>query len=119
MDVVVGTMDGNPASMSPPCPQRPDVVLVTGGTGLVGRALQAVVTENPCFEEDWVFAGSRDADLTSYTSAAQLFDNVQPTRVLHLAARVGGLYANVNDNVGFWRQNIAMQVMSGRQRPKQ
>ena len=99
--------------MSLPC-QRRHVVLVTGGTGLVGRALQAVVSDTALVDEDWVFAGSRDADLTLYTSAAQLFDKVQPTHVLHLAARVGGLYANANDNVGFWRQNIAMQVTSGR-----
>ena len=33
-----------------------------------------------------------------------------PTHVLHLAAKVGGLYYNSTDNVGFWRDNIAMQA---------
>ena len=89
-----------------------EVILVTGGTGLVGSALKEVV-EQQCtpVKEHWVFASSKDADLTSLQSTEQLFDRVQPTQVLHLAARVGGLYANSKDNVGFFRQNMAMQVL--------
>lgn len=86
-------------------------ILVTGGTGLVGKAIQEVVSEaqgGP--SETWVFAGSGDADLTKLESASALFEKIRPTHVLHLAAKVGGLYANSSDNVGFWRQNIAMQV---------
>ncbi|DBB13162.1 TPA: GDP-L-fucose synthase [Trebouxia sp. C0006] len=87
------------------------IVLVTGGTGLVGRAVQEVVMrESGHDDEIWVFAGSNDGDLTSRQAAATLFAKVQPTHVLHLAAKVGGLYANANDNVGFWRQNMAIQV---------
>jgi len=88
------------------------VVLVTGGTGLVGRAVQEVVGEQAGHkDETWVFAGSNDGDLTSRQAAAALFARVQPTHVLHLAAKVGGLYANSSDNVGFWRQNMAIQVL--------
>lgn len=86
-------------------------ILVTGGTGLVGKAIQEILSEaegEP--SETWVFAGSGDADLTKLESANALFEKIQPTHVLHLAAKVGGLYANSSDNVGFWRQNIAMQV---------
>lgn len=39
-------------------------VLVTGGTGLVGKALQAVIKEEQPSNEEWFFAGSKDADLT-------------------------------------------------------
>ena len=38
-------------------------VLVTGGTGLVGRALEAVVTEDPKSNEKWIFLSSKDGDL--------------------------------------------------------
>jgi GDP-L-fucose synthase len=39
-------------------------VLVTGGTGLVGRAIEDVIkAENPQ-DEVWIFCGSKDADLT-------------------------------------------------------
>lgn len=87
------------------------VVLVTGGTGLVGRAVQEIFAEQAGHEGDsWVFAGSNDGDLTSRQAAAALFASVQPTYVLHLAAKVGGLYANSSDKVGFWLQNMAIQV---------
>ena len=86
-------------------------VLVTGGTGLVGKAVQDLVESSPELErQQWYFAGSKDGDLTCRQSTAALFARVQPTHVLHLAAKVGGLYANFKDNVGFWTQNMAMQV---------
>lgn len=39
-------------------------VLVTGGTGLVGKALEAVIKQENPTNEEWFFAGSKDADLT-------------------------------------------------------
>lgn len=41
-------------------------VLVTGGSGLVGRAIEAVLqtTEYKTSDEEWYFASSKDADLT-------------------------------------------------------
>lgn len=39
-------------------------VLVTGGTGLVGKALQDVIKNEQPSDEEWFFAGSKDADLT-------------------------------------------------------
>jgi GDP-L-fucose synthase len=40
------------------------VILVTGGTGLVGRAIQTIVQrEKKEEEEEWIFLGSKDADL--------------------------------------------------------
>lgn len=38
-------------------------VLVTGGTGLVGRAIEKVVKEQNRTDEEWIFIGSKDADL--------------------------------------------------------
>lgn len=41
-------------------------VLVTGGSGLVGRAIQQVVKDEGASREgeEWIFLSSRDADLT-------------------------------------------------------
>lgn len=40
-------------------------ILVTGGSGLVGKAIQQIVnTENKSDEEEWIFVNSKDADLT-------------------------------------------------------
>ncbi len=38
-------------------------VMVTGGSGLVGRAIQEVVTSDPLPGEEWVFLSSKDGDL--------------------------------------------------------
>jgi len=39
------------------------VVLVTGGTGLVGKGIEIFLASNPRPNERWVFLGSKDADL--------------------------------------------------------
>ena len=76
-------------------PLEKEVVLVTGGTGLVGRAIQDVIAQDPPKGETWVFVGSKDADLTSYEETKAVFERVKPTQVIHLAAFVGGLFANM------------------------
>jgi GDP-L-fucose synthase len=38
-------------------------VLVTGGSGLVGKAIESVVASEAPRDENWVFASSRDGDL--------------------------------------------------------
>jgi GDP-L-fucose synthase len=82
------------------------VVLVTGGTGLVGKAIETVVTENPSPDEIWFFASSKDADLRDRESARRLFERVNPTHVIHLAAMVGGLFRNLKYKVEFYRENV-------------
>ncbi len=43
--------------------ETPIVVLVTGGSGLVGKAIEAVISEEHASNERWIFASSRDGDL--------------------------------------------------------
>lgn len=85
------------------------VVLVTGGTGLVGRAIEDVVlarnSRTPS-NVQWHFAGSTDADLRDLAQAKALFAHVQPTHVVHLAALVGGLFKNMSRKVDFFRENM-------------
>ncbi|KAH8401582.1 hypothetical protein KR009_006723 [Drosophila setifemur] len=81
-------------------------VLVTGGTGLVGKALEAVIKEQAPADEQWYFAGSKDADLTNLPATQALFQREQPTHVIHLAAMVGGLFHNMNNNLDFLRNNL-------------
>lgn len=83
-------------------------VLVTGGSGMVGQAIKDVVASGPRNEDQWTFAGSRDADLRDAQQTAALFDRVQPTHVIHLAAFVGGLFKNMEHKVEFWNYNVAM-----------
>ena len=65
------------------------VILVTGGTGLVGKGIQAMVErEEKREDETWIFLSSKDANLLSEEETKALFDKYKPTHVIHLAALV-------------------------------
>jgi GDP-L-fucose synthase len=86
------------------------VILVTGASGLVGMAVReqaGLQRLDACAK--WFFASSKDADLTDHGSTKCLFERLRPTHVLHLAAHVGGLFANMKYQVEFWRNNTLMQ----------
>lgn len=82
------------------------VILVTGGTGLVGKAIEAVVAAEARADEKWVFLGSRDGDLTKMDQTRAIFELHRPTHVIHLAAKVGGLFKNLKYKVEMWKDNI-------------
>mmetsp|Transcript_17633 Transcript_17633/g.45565 ORF Transcript_17633/g.45565 Transcript_17633/m.45565 type:complete len:225 (+) Transcript_17633:3-677(+) len=87
------------------------VVLVTGGTGLVGKAIEKVVREEgkaAAHGEKWVFLSSKDGDLRDRRQVHAIFERHRPTHVIHLAALVGGLFKNMKYKVEFWRDNVAM-----------
>ena len=50
----------------------------------------------------------QDGDLADSKKVEELFERVKPAYVIHLAAKVGGLFANMNDKVGFFEENLAM-----------
>lgn len=92
------------------------VVLVTGGSGLVGRAVQAMSAADSLPNEKWVFVGSKDGDLRwvqimhrflfcsltfnrNMDATKAIFAKHKPTHVLHLAAFVGGLFRNLKYKV--------------------
>jgi len=89
------------------------VILVTGGTGLVGKAIEHVIKtepENSRFgkkpDETWVFASSKEGDLRDPEQTRKLFEKYKPTHVIHLAALVGGLFKNMKYKLTFLRDNI-------------
>ncbi|EFN75466.1 probable GDP-L-fucose synthase [Harpegnathos saltator] len=84
------------------------VVLVTGGTGLVGKAIQNVIACDKGEDEKWIFIGSKDADLCDKEDTRRLFAEHRPTHVIHLAAMVGGLFHNLSHNLDFLLNNIHM-----------
>lgn len=89
-------------------PGDPKVVLVTGGRGLVGTALQKVVAEESPVDETWIFLSSKDGDLTDAAATKAIFAKHNPTHVIHLAAMVGGLFKNLKFNLDFFRNNMLM-----------
>ena len=81
-------------------------VLVTGGTGLVGRGIEFAAKQDNRDDEEWVFLSSKDCDLTSMEQTRKLFEAHKPTHVIHLAAMVGGLFSNLRQNAEFFRVNM-------------
>ena len=77
-------------------------ILVTGGSGLVGRGLQSIVNK---YNHQFVFVGSKDCDLLILNHVQQLFEKEKPKFVIHLAACVGGLFKNMNYKVDMYEKN--------------
>ncbi|MCE2645184.1 MAG: NAD-dependent epimerase/dehydratase family protein [Burkholderiaceae bacterium] len=67
-------------------------ILVTGGTGLVGRALAALLAREGY--ANVVGVGSRDFDLRSDAEVARMYRDTRPDYVFHLAAKVYGIGGN-------------------------
>lgn len=76
------------------------MILITGGSGLVGYSLRKIF-EN----EDVRFLNSKDCDLRDARMVDFLFMIMKPVKVIHLAARVGGVYANLDNNLEFLLDN--------------
>lgn len=81
-------------------------VLVTGGTGLYGKAIETVIKNDAdAKDEHWVFLSSKDGNLVDRKAVEEIFAKHKPTHVIHLAAKVGGLFHNMRKKVDFYRDN--------------
>ena len=82
-------------------------ILVTGGTGLVGFGLQQI---NEYYDDEFIFIGSKDCDLTQLSETREIFNKYQPDYVIHLAAYVGGLFKNMNFKVDMYEKNTLINL---------
>jgi GDP-L-fucose synthase len=80
-------------------------VLVTGGGGFLGSHVVEKFQEAGI--EPFV-ARHRDYDLSVADDAARLFADAKPDLVLHLAAEVGGIGANMANPGRYWYANLTM-----------
>ena len=84
----------------------PGTIIVTGGSGLVGSGIRLAL-ENEEYHlkrdnEKWIFLSSKDVNLENASETLSFFEKTKPTHVIHLAAKVGGLFANMSDNLEFF-----------------
>ena len=82
-------------------------ILITGGSGLVGKAIQDISNN---YNYKFIFISSKDYDLTNYNETYNMFNKYKPDYVIHLAAHVGGLYKNINNKVEMFENNIQINT---------
>lgn len=82
-------------------------VLLTGGTGMLGGTLQRLA---PQIAPDAVLLAPSRADLplTDRDAVAAWLRANPVDAVIHAAAKVGGIQANIDDPVGFLTENLRM-----------
>jgi len=80
-----------------------DRVLITGGSGLVGSAMRSVFP-------DAIYVSSLDYNLMHEMDVIKMFSDTNPTHVIHLAGRVGGVLVNSLYPVEFYEENILMNT---------
>ena len=80
-------------------------LLLTGGSGLVGRNIQNHYASN---KWNIIAPSSNDLNLMDYASVKSFFNECKPDIVLHCAGRVGGISANIEEPVAFLDSNIVI-----------
>lgn len=84
------------------------IILVTGGTGLVGSAIQSISNLYPQYT--FVFVSSKQCDLTNWEQTIKYFEETKPDYIIHLAAMVGGLFKNMKLKVDMLESNLAINT---------
>jgi GDP-L-fucose synthase len=79
-------------------------ILVTGGTGLVGKSLKNILP-------DAIYLSSKDCNLTSKKEIDNLLYSYEPDVVIHLAAKVGGIMDNIKYPVQYFNENVLMNTL--------
>jgi GDP-L-fucose synthase len=83
-------------------------VLVTGGSGFLGRRVVAQVEARGCTS---VFVPrSADYDLVEHDAVKRVLEDARPDVIIHLAAVVGGIGANRSNPGKFFYDNLMMGV---------
>lgn len=78
-------------------------ILVTGGSGMVGKSLKKILPEA-------TYLSSKECDLKNEEEVKSLMNNNEFDTVIHLAAKVGGIIDNINKPDDYFVDNIQMNT---------
>jgi GDP-L-fucose synthase len=84
-------------------------ILVTGASGLVGKAVCDQLLRDYT-DTTFCFLTSKTCDLRNCDEVQRVFGHFLPDVVIHLASRVGGLYGNMNNNYTFLTDNLKINM---------
>ena len=83
-------------------------IVITGGAGFLGLHLQKELLGRGAQQENLLIPLIDDYDLTREADVIRMYDDMEPTVVIHLAAEVGGIGANQANPGRFFYANMAM-----------
>ncbi len=81
-------------------------ILITGSTGMIGKNLILQLKN----KDRYLTPNSRELDLMNKSSIKKFISKNKIGLVLHLAAKVGGIQANINNNFEFFLNNTIMNI---------
>ncbi len=83
-------------------------IVITGGAGFLGKFLQQELLKHSVRQENMLIPLIENYDLTKEADVVRMYDDMKPTMVIHLAAEVGGIGANLENPGRFFYTNMAM-----------
>ena len=81
-------------------------VIVTGGAGFLGRVVTAELAKRGC--RNIVVPRKKEFDLRDASAIKKLLAETKPHLIIHLAASVGGIGANLENPATFFYDNLMM-----------
>jgi len=78
-------------------------VLVTGGSGFLGKNLRLSRPE-------WDYVSSSEYNLVSLSECDRMIEEKKPDAILHLAAKVGGIKDNSEKQAEYFYKNVTMNT---------
>ena len=83
-------------------------IVVTGGAGFLGTSVCKTLLSRGVPENQIFVPRKNNYDLTNENDVVRLYDDFSPEIVIHLAAEVGGIGANMSHPGKFFYANMAM-----------
>lgn len=78
-------------------------ILITGGNGLVGKQFKKIYPNA-------IYITRNNFDLSQEENIKNMFSIYKPKCVIHLAAKVGGILDNMNNQASFFDENILINT---------